>query len=252
MPHYESSRDAQYISFHSRLAKCDTYRARIGSFISRRNVNCDVEKQKIVNMKERFRLRIGLKAVDSQLNTECSEKDIYTIAEYDFDWKVVGRRLIGEQKVNDIEREGSNEKDKRDKMLLEWRKAKSHDATYQALVNVLRSIENITTANRVEELMQRISRPQACERQLIRLSGSVTSPAATGCMLRQKFENVARKNCPDFHSPTLLAANAIAEERPAEVLLLIFYSEVTFVGRIIVWHTETIALGHGVISTSAS
>ena len=42
-----------------------TYRARIGSFISRRNVNCDVEKQKIVDMKERFRLRIGLEAVDS-------------------------------------------------------------------------------------------------------------------------------------------------------------------------------------------
>ena len=55
-----------------------------------------------------------------------------------------------------------------------------------------------------------------------------------------------------FTSPTLLAAKAIAEERPAEVLLLICSkdSEVTFIGRIIVWHTETIALGHGVISTS--
>ena len=50
---------------------------------------------------------------------------------------------------------------------------------------------------------------------------------------------------------------ADAEERPAEVLLPICSkdTEVTFVGRIIVWHTqsETTALGHGVqISTSAS
>ena len=89
---------------------------------------------------------------------ECSEEDIYTIAEYDFDWKVVGRRLIGEQKVTDIDREGSGEKDKRDKMLLEWRKAKSHDATYQELVNVLRTIGNNATADRVEELKK--NRPQ--------------------------------------------------------------------------------------------
>ena len=42
-----------------------TYRARIGSFISRRNVNCDDEKRKIAIIKERFRLKINLKAVDS-------------------------------------------------------------------------------------------------------------------------------------------------------------------------------------------
>ena len=43
----------------------DTYRARIGSFISRRNVNCDDKKRKIAIIKKRFRLKIGLKAVDS-------------------------------------------------------------------------------------------------------------------------------------------------------------------------------------------
>ncbi|KAL5516560.1 hypothetical protein EMCRGX_G001928 [Ephydatia muelleri] len=42
-----------------------TYRARIGSFNSRRNVNCDDEKRKIAIIKERFRLKIDLKAVDS-------------------------------------------------------------------------------------------------------------------------------------------------------------------------------------------
>ena len=83
---------------------------------------------------------------------ECSEEDIYTIAGYEFDWRVVGRRLIGDQKVRDIDRGGSSETDKRDKMLLEWNKAKSRDDTYQALVKVLRAIENNATADRVEAL----------------------------------------------------------------------------------------------------
>ena len=90
---------------------------------------------------------------------ECSEEDIYTIAGYDLDWRVVGRRLIGEQKVMDIDRDGSSENDKRDKMLLEWKKTKSHDATYQALVNVLRMIGNNATADHVEALKNK-SRPQ--------------------------------------------------------------------------------------------
>ena len=37
-------------------------------------------------------------------------------------------------------------------MLLEWKKAKSRDATYQALVKVLRAVENNATADRVEAL----------------------------------------------------------------------------------------------------
>ena len=81
-----------------------------------------------------------------------SEADIYTITGYDFDWKIVGRRLVGDQKVRDIDCEGTSERDKRDKMLLDWIKTKSCDATYQALVMVLRAIENNATANLVEEL----------------------------------------------------------------------------------------------------
>ena len=37
-------------------------------------------------------------------------------------------------------------------MLLLWKETKSHDATYQALVKVLRAIENNATADRVETL----------------------------------------------------------------------------------------------------
>ena len=93
------------------------------------------------------------------LNMECSEEDIYTITGYDLDWKLVGRRLLNDQKVRDIDREGSSEREKRDNMLLEWKRIKSRDATYQALVKVLRAIENNATADRVEEL-ERKRKPQ--------------------------------------------------------------------------------------------
>eukprot|EP00731_Ephydatia_muelleri_P002875 Em0001g2875a len=86
------------------------------------------------------------------LNMECSEKDIYTIAGYDFDWVRVGRRLLSDQKVRDIDRERSSEGDKRETMLLEWKRTKSCNATYLALVKALRAIQNNATADRVEAL----------------------------------------------------------------------------------------------------
>ena len=84
----------------------------------------------------------------------CSEEDIFTIAGYDFDWVCVGRRLLSDQKVRDIDREGSSERDKRETMLLEWMRTKSRNATYQALVNVLRAIQSNATADRVEALQK--------------------------------------------------------------------------------------------------
>ena len=86
------------------------------------------------------------------LDKECSKEDIYKIAICDFDWKIVGRRLLGEQKVNDIDKEGSSEQDKRDKMLLKWKETMSCGATYQALMDVLRDMHYNETAARVQEL----------------------------------------------------------------------------------------------------
>ena len=83
---------------------------------------------------------------------ECCKEDILIIAGYEFDWKRVGRRLLSDQKVMDIDREGRNEGEKRENMLQEWKRTKSRDATYQALVKVLRDMENNATADRVEEL----------------------------------------------------------------------------------------------------
>ena len=89
---------------------------------------------------------------------EFSENDIYSITAEgsgcDFDWRRVGRRLLSDQKVTDIDHEGSSEGEKREKMLLEWKRTKSRDATYQALVKVLREIGNNATADYVEELQK--------------------------------------------------------------------------------------------------
>ena len=87
-----------------------------------------------------------------QVEMECSEEDIYTITGYDFDWKRVGRRLIGDQNTTDIDKEGGSEGDKRERMLLQWKRSKAREATYGALVKVLRALENNATADRVEEL----------------------------------------------------------------------------------------------------
>ena len=86
---------------------------------------------------------------------ECSEDDIYTISGYDFDWRRVGRRLVGDQKVRDIDRESGSEGEKRENMLLQWKRIKARDATYRALVKVLRGLNNIATADRVEELEEK-------------------------------------------------------------------------------------------------
>ena len=86
---------------------------------------------------------------------ECIEEDIYAIVGYDFDWRRVGRRLMCDQKVRDIDHEGGSEGEKKEKMLLEWKRTKSRDATYQALVKGLRAIENNATADQVEEFEKR-------------------------------------------------------------------------------------------------
>ena len=77
---------------------------------------------------------------------------MYIITEYDFDWRRVGRRLISDQKVRDIDNDRGSEEDKREKMLLEWKRTKARDFTDGALAKVLRDLRNNATADRVEEL----------------------------------------------------------------------------------------------------
>ena len=73
-------------------------------------------------------------------------------SEFDFDWRRVGRRLLSDQKVSDIDNEQGTDTEKKNKMLFEW--TKSHDATYPTLVKVLRDIENNSTADQIEEWLE--------------------------------------------------------------------------------------------------
>ena len=74
------------------------------------------------------------------------------IATFAFDWKVVGRRLLDRQTVEDIDREGHNEQEKRDQMFDKWLRKKGSLATYRVLMDVLRKVGNIQAEEAVEKL----------------------------------------------------------------------------------------------------
>ena len=74
-------------------------------------------------------------------------------AQFDFDWKRVGRRLIGDQCVRDIDREEHDEPNRRDRMLLTWLQQAGSKATCSRLVRVLDETGNRLTAERVTNLV---------------------------------------------------------------------------------------------------
>ena len=69
------------------------------------------------------------------MDTPCSEKCLLKIALWQFDWKVLGYRLLNtEQDVKDIDHEEKEEKHKREKMLLKWKEQKA--ASYRKLTDI--------------------------------------------------------------------------------------------------------------------
>ena len=87
------------------------------------------------------------------MDTPCSEKSLLKIALLQFNWKVLGRRLLNsEQDVKDIDHEEKEEQHKREKMLLKWKEQKGSDATYQKLADTLKEVGNMDTAERVKLL----------------------------------------------------------------------------------------------------
>ena len=87
------------------------------------------------------------------MNTVCTHDGIWRIAQLDFDWKRVGRRLIGDQCVRDIDREEHDEQDRRDRMLSTWLQQAGSRATYSCLVKVLVDVGNKLTAEMVTRLV---------------------------------------------------------------------------------------------------
>ena len=75
-----------------------------------------------------------------------------SIAQYGFDWKTIGRRLIREQDVDDIDSEERTDVLKRQKVLLKWAEQQGSGATYKKLADVLKKVENHPAAKKVLDL----------------------------------------------------------------------------------------------------
>ena len=74
-----------------------------------------------------------------------------------FDWKVVGRRLVGEQAIVDIDREEQGEQRKRDKMFQKWLEMEGTKATYRVLIDVFEEVKNHQAAEAVKALVPPIA-----------------------------------------------------------------------------------------------
>ena len=86
------------------------------------------------------------------LDLQCSEEHIYEISTLSIEWKMLGKRLIGLQTTEDIDREEHSEQNKRDKMLEKWLEMKGSKATYRVLIEALQRIKNVQAAEAVQKL----------------------------------------------------------------------------------------------------
>ena len=88
----------------------------------------------------------------SRMDNECSIDMIWQISSLDFDWKVVGRRLLNNQWVENLDREEKGEQNKRELMLYHWQQQKHSKATYRCIVDVLKGLKYMKAADEVEML----------------------------------------------------------------------------------------------------
>ena len=92
------------------------------------------------------------------LDSQCSVEHMNKVAlSFNFDWKVVGRRLVGEQAIEDIDREEQGEQRKRDKMFLKWLEQEGTKATYRVLIGVFEEVNYHQTAEAVRSLVPPIA-----------------------------------------------------------------------------------------------
>ena len=76
------------------------------------------------------------------------------ISELGFDWKSTGRRLIlnNPRRVDQIAHEESEERHRRERMLLDWQEVDNDDATPQKLIDVLQALKLNETAAQVRKI----------------------------------------------------------------------------------------------------
>ena len=72
---------------------------------------------------------------------------------FDFDWKLVGRRLlVSEQIITDIGRDEPNESNRRDTVLMMWQRQKGSSATYRVLAETFEQLQYCHIAKKVKEM----------------------------------------------------------------------------------------------------
>ena len=87
------------------------------------------------------------------LDVKCTPEHLYDIAVLNFDWKVVGKRLLNATYVNDIDMEEGSEQRKRDRMVEKWLEIKGPRATYRAILTVFEKLSNRQAAEAVRNLV---------------------------------------------------------------------------------------------------
>ena len=102
------------------------------------------------------------------LDSPCSVAHLLIVAKKGkFDWKVVGRRLLDPQDIDDIDRDERSEQSKRDTMLLRWKELKGSCATYKALMGVFEEIGNHHGAEMVKKLISPIAEGRCCHCSIV-------------------------------------------------------------------------------------
>ena len=90
------------------------------------------------------------------LDAQCCKEHIYEISTLNIDWKMLGKRLIGLQTTEDIDREEHSQQNKRDKTLEMWLQMKGSKATYRVLIKALQRTRNVQAAEAVQRLASSI------------------------------------------------------------------------------------------------
>ena len=87
------------------------------------------------------------------MDKTCTKDCLLKVALLDFEWKVIGRRLLKKElDITDIDREEPTEQQKRDKVLMKWKEQEGSGATYQKLIDFFKELGKKDAAERVQDL----------------------------------------------------------------------------------------------------
>ena len=89
------------------------------------------------------------------LDSQCDDKLLLKIsATVNFNWKTIGRRLVGFNTVKEIDQKAEQrELEKRDDMFEKWIELKGSKATYRALIEVFEEVNDPLAARAVREIV---------------------------------------------------------------------------------------------------